>query len=90
MEIIEINEAAKRMHMSVECLRRRAKKGSIPADKPGKCWVFVREDLIAYIRSQYSDSKFIHSSKQIYRGKICHSTNVKEQKSGGSTLRRKA
>ena len=91
MSIIDINEAANLFHMSVEGLRRKAKSGVIPATKPGKCWVFVEEDLVAYLRSQYVNKDFLSSQKQIKRGNnTCQYTDVKIQKYGGSATRRKA
>ena len=53
MRIININEAAKLLHMSREGLRRKALAGDIPAAKPGKCWIFNLDDIAAYIRSRY-------------------------------------
>ncbi len=39
--------------MNPEALRQKAKAGVIPGAKPGKCWVFLEEDLAEYIRTAY-------------------------------------
>jgi excisionase family DNA binding protein len=57
MKTLNLEEAAAFLHMNPETLRERAKAGVIPAAKPGKCWVFLEEDLVAYVRSFYSDTR---------------------------------
>lgn len=52
METCNLEEAAAFLHMSVSSLRQKAKAGLIPASKPGKRWVFIRADLIRYLREQ--------------------------------------
>ena len=51
---LSLEEAAEFLHMNPESLRQRAKAGIIPGAKPGKCWVFLTEDLANYIRSNYT------------------------------------
>ena len=51
---LTLKEAAKLLKCSQEALRLKAKAGQIPGAKPTKAWVFIEEDLIAFIRSQYT------------------------------------
>ena len=39
-------------------LADRAKSGLVPAAKVGRAWTFVEDDLIAYLREQYSFNPF--------------------------------
>jgi len=54
MKTLALRDAAELLHMNPEALRQKAKAGIIPAAKPGKCWVFVEEDLLNYLRSLYA------------------------------------
>ncbi|HHG91039.1 MAG TPA: DNA-binding protein, partial [Devosia sp.] len=51
MNSMNLEEAADFLKMSAEDLRRKAKTGRIPGAKPGKQWVFLETDLVAYLRS---------------------------------------
>ena len=54
MKTLTLKEAAGLLHINPEVLRQRTKAGIIPGSKPGRCWVFIEEDLINFIRSQYA------------------------------------
>ncbi len=41
------------LNMSPEVLRQKVKAGDVPGAKPGKCWVFLEDDLAEYIRTAY-------------------------------------
>lgn len=75
MKTLTLNEAAQFLKMHPEEVRRRAKAGVIPGAKVGKCWVFIEEDLAAYMRSLYAPPRQAlqvgHGEKQ-----LCHSVNV--------------
>lgn len=49
MRTYNLEEAAKLLCMSPSTLRAKAKSGEVRASKPAKCWVFLEEDLIAYL-----------------------------------------
>ena len=53
---LSLEEAAEILGLHPETLRQKAKTGEVPAAKPGKRWVFYHPDLIAYLRSLYSDA----------------------------------
>lgn len=57
VDTLDINEAADFLRCHKETLRRLADSGELPGTKIGRAWVFVREDLIAYVRSKY-DAKW--------------------------------
>lgn len=55
-EILNLYEAADFLKMHWQTLREKAVRGEIPAAKPAKQWVFVRADLVSYLRSFYSQT----------------------------------
>ncbi len=46
-------EAAKFLNMHPVTLLQKVHAGIIPAAKPAKSWVFIKDDLIQYLRSNY-------------------------------------
>jgi hypothetical protein len=75
-------EAAAFLRCHPEELRRRAKGGVIPGAKVGRAWVFLVDDLVAYLRSLYPQPR---QALQVTLRKEweCHFANAVE--SGGST-----
>ena len=51
MRTLSLSDAAALLRMHPEEVRRRAKRGTIPGAKPGRCWVFIEDDLAEYVRS---------------------------------------
>ena len=51
MRTLSLSEAAALLRMHPEEVRRRAKCGAIPGAKPGRCWIFIEDDLAEYVRS---------------------------------------
>ncbi len=50
-----IKEAAEFLGFkSTARLSQKAQQGEIPACKPGREWVFLKEDLVQYLRSNYT------------------------------------
>jgi len=54
MKTLDLSEAAAFLKMHPEEVRRRAKLGLIPGAKAGRAWVFIDEDLAAWLRERYS------------------------------------
>lgn len=76
-ETFNLSQAAQFLNMSVSALRYKAKQGIINGAKPAKRWVFLKQDLVAYIRSHYDVSVEMPLSDSIHREvKICHSINA--------------
>lgn len=75
MKTLNLEEAAQFLKLHPEEVRRRAKAGIIPGAKLGKRWVFIEEDLAAYMRSLYAPPRQAlqvgHGEKQ-----LCHSLNA--------------
>jgi len=75
MRTLNLDEAAQFLKLHPEEVRRRAKAGIIPGVKLGKRWVFIEDDLAAYMRSLYAPPRQAlqvgHGEKQ-----LCHSLNV--------------
>jgi excisionase family DNA binding protein len=53
MQTLNLNAAAELLKIHPQTVLERARSGDIPAAKPGKRWVFIEEDLINWLRSQY-------------------------------------
>jgi hypothetical protein len=83
MKTFNLEEGAQFLKMNPEGLRRLAASKKIPAGKPGKCWCFLEEDLVNYLRSLYDQPRKVSQGvSNNRREKIWHS--VKETRSGGS------
>lgn len=79
---LSLVEAARFLRIHPEELRKRVRLGRIPGAKIGRCWVFLQEDLAAYLRSLYG---YPRQAMQVTTRKeeLCHLANAAE--SGGST-----
>ncbi len=85
MQILDLKQAAALLKIAPEILRRKARLGIIPAAKPAKRWIFLKEDLVEYLRSIYpNQAKASWSAPQKRRNKKWHSIN--EKISTGSVL----
>jgi hypothetical protein len=82
MRTLNLQEAAALLHMNPEHLRRKAVSGEIPGAKPGKCWVFLDEDLAEYLRGLYAHHR---QTPQVEHevNKSWHSTNAAKPALGG-------
>ena len=54
MRTFDLHEAASFLRMSPAVLRRHAREGRLKAAKPGKRWVFLEDDLAAYLGQLYA------------------------------------
>ncbi|WP_445082549.1 helix-turn-helix domain-containing protein [Candidatus Nitrotoga sp. AM1P] len=68
--------------MHPNSVQSKARSGEIPAAKPGKCWAFLQDDLVSYLRSLYS-SKWRTLEGDTKENLPCHSTSVRTHQSGG-------
>lgn len=84
MESMNLEEAANFLKLHPEELRRRAKAGKVPAAKIGKCWVFLQDDIVEFMRSQYSSRVQTFDKRLGKEGSLCHLLN--EESTGGSIL----
>jgi len=78
----DLRQAAALLRVHPETLRQMAKTGVIPGAKVGRAWVFVEEDLVAYLRSLYAQPRQalrVTLGKEV---KSCHFANAAQ--SGGS------
>jgi hypothetical protein len=83
MNTMDLNEAAAFLRMNPEVLRQKAQAGEVPGAKPGKRWVFLEEDLVQYIRSQYAPDWRATRVADDQEETSCHFSA--ETKLGGST-----
>ncbi|MHB1529877.1 MAG: helix-turn-helix domain-containing protein [Acidiferrobacteraceae bacterium] len=83
MKTLNLKDAAALLRMHPVTVAQKARAGTIPGAKPGKCWVFVEDDLAAYVRSLYAFApRALPGDRQeVLR---CHSTNAKTHRIGGS------
>lgn len=54
MRTLDLHEAAAWLRMSPAVLRLHARQGRVKAAKPGKRWVFLEDDLAAYLGRLYA------------------------------------
>jgi hypothetical protein len=54
MRSLGLEEAARFLRMSPAVLRLHARQGRVKAAKPGKRWVFLEDDLAAYLGQLYA------------------------------------
>ncbi|QDQ28211.1 helix-turn-helix domain-containing protein [Chitinimonas arctica] len=54
METFDLKQAAALLHLHPETLRRRTKQGTAPGRRVGRRYVFLGDDLAAYIRGDYT------------------------------------
>ena len=83
MKTLNLQQAAAFLHVHPETLRQAARCGRIPGAKVGRAWVFLEEDLAAYVRSLYAPSR---QALRVTLGREfdpCHFANA--VRSGGST-----
>ena len=57
MRTLDLEEAARFLRMSPADLRLHARQGRLKAAKPGKRWVFLEDDLAAYLGQLYADRR---------------------------------
>lgn len=85
MNTLNLAEAAGFLKMHPEEVRCRAKRGLIPASKPGRRWVFIDEDLAAFLRGKYaSDRQALRVTSE--KGRTPW-VSANEAQSGGSISR---
>jgi hypothetical protein len=82
MHTLDLEQAAAFLHMHPEEVRRRAKLGLLPGAKPGKAWVFIDDDLVAYVRARYAYPRQALQVTSRKEQQSCHSTNAETR--GGS------
>ena len=85
MKTFGLKEAADFLLMTPSALRKKVFTGQIPAAKPGKRWVFVEDDLVAYLRSLYAVPGQAPLSGSSEEKSLCHYSNAVIP--GGSALR---
>ena len=54
MNTLTLDQAAELLKLHPQTVLQRARLGETPAAKPGKCWVFIEDDLINWLRSLYN------------------------------------
>ena len=84
METLTLDEAALLLKIHPVTLSRKARQGQIPGTRIGKCWVFIRVDLIDHIRGQYAVQAM--QGEPMEKKTSCHSSNEKIRPIGGSKL----
>lgn len=52
VETLNAIQAAEMLFADTETVLELARKGILPGTKIGKCWVFLREDVLSYLRSR--------------------------------------
>jgi excisionase family DNA binding protein len=76
-------EAAIILNMNKTSLMRKAKRGEIPGRKPGKRWVFVKEDLREWLKGDYAINRQVSNFVDLSEKDTRKCQSRKEAKSGG-------
>jgi HD-like signal output (HDOD) protein len=84
MNTLNLKQAAAFLHMHLEEVRSRAKRGLIPGAKTGRRWVFLEDDLADFVRSRYASPR--QALQVTKESSICHYAS--ELRSGSSTSAR--
>ncbi|MBE0436550.1 MAG: helix-turn-helix domain-containing protein [Methylomicrobium sp.] len=79
MKTLDLAEAAQLLKLHPQTVLQRAHAGDIPAAKPGKCRVFIEEDLLNWLRSHYNSGRDARQG-----GHALYSLKEKALNSGGS------
>jgi excisionase family DNA binding protein len=79
MDTLTLQEAAALLKIHPVTLQDKARAGEIPGAKVGRAWVFIKEDLLGYIRLRYA-RRALQGDKE----NVCHSSNVRTHRIGGS------
>ncbi|MFZ5503411.1 MAG: helix-turn-helix domain-containing protein [Pseudomonadota bacterium] len=82
MKTLDLKQAAAFLKMHPVTVQAKARAGEIPAAKHGKCWAFIKDDLVSYLRSLYS-SKWRTLEGDTKEDSLCHFTSVRTPPSGG-------
>jgi excisionase family DNA binding protein len=53
LDTLELDQAGALLKVSRSTLLRMARAGTVPAAKPARKWVFVRSDLMEFLRANY-------------------------------------
>ena len=80
MDTLDTQQAAQFLHIHPVTLQGKARRGEIPGAKIGKQWVFLRLDLVAYVRAQYVARVSQGDTQEIIG---CHSTSARIRPTGG-------
>ena len=81
-ETFNLMRAAQFLQLHWQTLRKKAKSGEIPAAKLGRRWVFLKVDLVSYLRSHYSTRRPRSQVQQSVGDSLC-CTNDPIRASGG-------
>jgi excisionase family DNA binding protein len=79
MDTLTLQEAAALLKIHPVTLQDKARAGEIPGAKVGRAWVFIKADLLEHIRLRYA-RRALQGDKEI----VCHSSNVRTHRIGGS------
>jgi len=57
MSTLDLDQASKLLKLHPSTILAKIKTGDIPAAKPGKRWVFIQQDLLDWLREQYTSNR---------------------------------
>ena len=82
MKTLTLREAAALLKMHPQTVRRLALQGQLPAAKPAKCWLFIEEDLLTWVRLRYVSARQVPAGQEVMTQ--WHCTSEASRGSGGS------
>jgi excisionase family DNA binding protein len=81
-ETLDLQTAANFLLVHWQTLRGMASRGEVPAAKLGRRWVFLKDDLVTHLRSQYSRGRPRSQVQHIGESLCC--TNDPIRSTGGA------
>ena len=82
MTTLNLKEAAALLKIHPVTLQDKARAGEIPGAKIGRAWVFIEIDLLEHIRSKCPRRALQGDSAEV---SVCHSSNARTHRIGGSS-----
>ena len=76
-QVLTLPQAAQLLHSHEDTVTEAIRARGLPAAKVGRCWLFIDEDVIAWLRGQYSQART--------GDQACGSTDAVRAASGGLT-----
>ena len=89
-DTFDVAECADFLKISENRLIEKARKGLVPGAKIGKCWVFLRSDMIAYLRKEVARQQMLRREKQLVEEEMGPAPSVVPQRPSTEELVRMA
>lgn len=76
-DTLNVAEAAAMLHVHEETVKSEIRAGAIPASKPGRSYVILRDDLLAYLRNLRDQQMKARTGLPVRRGRTVKPIAIK-------------